>query len=171
MNKYIIKIRLNSIIKNKDAGNTQSKCYHGKTIRFKAYELPKMFKDGVNCVVQQHKKINGIPHDYEGIITSDDLLKELSINKIKGIEIEIENHFNTVYHSPIPEYSYKYQNKVMKCSYCGEKIKYNDLNYDDIDIYTYSNTVCPECGEWDCVELEYEKIEDALKRFKKEYHI
>ena len=33
--------------------------------------------------------------------------------------------------------------------------------------YAYSDKVCPICGAWDCCEIEYEKIDSALKRKKK----
>ena len=36
------------------------------------------------------------------------------------------------------------------------------IDWDSDDIT--SNTICPVCGKWDCCKVEYETIEDALKK-------
>lgn len=53
MKKYFIKIGLNSIKKNKDAGSTQTMVLGNRTIEFKAENLPNEFKDGKNCMIEQ----------------------------------------------------------------------------------------------------------------------
>lgn len=94
---------------------------------------------------------------------NDDLLDETIEKEIKHVQITINNNCNRINHMPIPTYSYNYEDKKVECDNCNSRFNYKSLKYDESsDNYSYS--VCPVCGTWDCVELEYEKIEDALKR-------
>jgi len=69
--------------------------------------------------------------------------------------------------SPEPAYFYKYENPTIECEYCKSQFKHTELQSDEYSFcedYGYSDCVCPKCKEWNCCKLEYENIEDAIKR-------
>lgn len=55
----------------------------------------------------------------------------------------------------------------VECEYCGSIFDHSHLNSDGEEIcgvYNSSDTICQVCGAWDCCEVEYESIENALNR-------
>ena len=53
----------------------------------------------------------------------------------------------------------EYDDTQIQCSACGAAFSWRDLEadaYTDGDD-TWSNSICPKCGEWDCAEIELEQ--------------
>jgi len=165
--KYLIKINLKTIKKNKDFGNYQSIIPTNKTIKFEfegTSNLPDYFKPDNNCIIVESIKKFEIKVSYliKGYIISEDLLKKCIDEKL-NINLELNQNYITVDHFPIPEYSYKYINTLLVCNNCNNKIKSDDLKSDEFYDY-YSDKVCPKCGAFDCCDITYESIENALIR-------
>lgn len=58
---------------------------------------------------------------------------------------------------------FEYNPTLVKCESCNvwfehTKLK-SDSNEDSDYSYYFSNTVCPYCGDWDCCQIEYEKMQ------------
>lgn len=69
--------------------------------------------------------------------------------------------------SPPPEWFYKFIPAKVTCRDCGAEFMDTELKSDwavdgDGDDYEI-NRICPKCGESDCCELEFERIEDVVK--------
>ncbi len=60
--------------------------------------------------------------------------------------------------SPGPRILFGYSNKRITCCHCGAKFNHTRL-WEDED---GAEDICPECGEANCAEVEYEKLTDAL---------
>jgi len=161
--KYFVKIDLDSIEKNKDAGKTISYFLRRQTIYFETnQELPDYFKDGENCYITEQCWTPDGQVKIRGVINSDELLR-ICEEKKPNIKYEFERDIDCIYHAPIPEYSYNFENIEIRCVTCNKRIFLSDLNFDCVED-NFSSTICPECSKWDCCELEYETIENALIR-------
>src|SRR5437879_2237461 len=72
--------------------------------------------------------------------------------------------YRTVKHPPVPEFSFGYQDTIIKCSECDKSSEIADLEYDSKyegkDKVASSETICPHCGAWDCCQLEYQQVDD-----------
>lgn len=75
-------------------------------------------------------------------------------------EIDMDYNTNIVNHLPLPKWLYEYGDEKVKCVECGEVFSYTVLESDDYDGAFISN-ICPYCGEPDCCDIEYEKIEEV----------
>ena len=94
-----------------------------------------------------------------GVIDRDRLFGKLLLREDNR---EITTH--RTFH-PDSNYLFEYESKNIKCRYCNSKFDHTELASDSSnDGVGYSDTVCPKCGLWDCCIIEYEDIEDALKR-------
>jgi hypothetical protein len=163
MSEYKLLIDLNSIKRNSNAGGTSTSVYAGHTIKFTADILPNDFIDGENCYLTNW----GDDGTVSGYILDNKFFEKNIKDRRSGIYFTkyIEHH--VINHSPIPEYSYEYENISVVCCGCGKIIMTNDLESDvDGSNENYSNRICPKCGEFYCCDLIYEKIEDAIKRKK-----
>ena len=164
MKTTLVKIDIATIKQNKDYGSRQTTINTGKTITFKANVLPNHFKNGENCVITSWQETDGAKSEINGYIISDDLIQKCFKDKTEGVEILIENHLHTIYHEPIPKYSFKYENTEVICSNCGKKIMTDDLvSEESADGEYYSDAICPKCGAVDCCDLVYQNIDDILK--------
>ncbi len=74
--------------------------------------------------------------------------------------------------TPEPAFLYEFKPTEVVCKECGWKSDIYELKSD----YTYcgeeevySNSICPKCGEWDCVEggTHFETIPELEKRIGK----
>ena len=166
MEKYKILIDLSSIKRNENAGQTTTVLPGRKTVSFEAYQLPEYFKHEENCIINQWTEIEGIKKDFKGIIISEELIQKC-IDEKPDVNISVDIERQYINHFPIPEYSYEYENTKVVCDSCEKEIMTKDLEseefYDGEDDY-FSDTVCPICGAFDCCDLIYESIEDALTR-------
>lgn len=176
----LIKIDLKSIKENPDAGNTVShangmveayiifKCQNKEVDRIKG-EL----KDNVYISVEDYIFDFGIV-ELQGFVNHNYLdkiipkLLELGV-KNENIKYSVTNNVIPIYHAPEPKYFYKYLKTKVECDHCSAKFKHSELKdeewYDGDDVIYATNT-CPKCGGSHCCDLEFEKIEDALRRKK-----
>lgn len=154
-----ILINLNSIKHNPNAGATSTFVGGTWTIYFNCVgKLPLFFKDGENC------RITEIDNDkHSGIILDPALLDKCINEEVKGIKISMDRNVQEINHFPISAYNYKYINTKLRCKYCKKLIMSNDLKCDGEDD-GYNEKICPECGAWECVDIQYENIHDALER-------
>jgi len=180
--KYFIKIDGRTIKKNKDAGLTVSDYQGLKSCTFSCInKLPDLLIEGENCFITEYsidsnnnKIISGVLNGEVTIDFIDECKKNDSVKETK-FELELHQESRRIEHFPIPEYSFEYCNVLIKCNNCNNEFYINDLTSDFYfeggceccgnSVYNYK--VCPRCDGWDCCELEYEEIEDAIKRLKK----
>jgi len=168
MKLYFVKIDLNSIKKNKDAGSCQTLIPGPWDIRFKAKTLPEYMIEGKNCLVTEYDVMNGKRINVKGFIIDPHIIDEFC-NDDRCMSIVSERKVHRINHSLIPEYSYMYENIEIECCHCNSTIMTDDLEttcgyVDGLEIY--EDRCCPECGESNCCELEYEKINNAIERKK-----
>ncbi len=78
--------------------------------------------------------------------------------------------YNTIHtRRPLANYLFEYLDSQVKCRDCGAEFSWKKLEKDSRDDYddrneSYwhtSNEICPECGEWDCCQLETEELDQA----------
>lgn len=160
--KYFVPIDRKSIVKNPNAGSTQTIQRTGKAqMRFTCKTLPKVFTDGLNVLITSVVIGDG-KDECIGIIMDPDILKNISAHSEYGLEISVEYQHHVFHHPPEKTWFYKYKTINIKCVSCGSKIKTTDLKTETIldimgDEY-YSDRTCPKCGTYDCCQLEYESI-------------
>jgi hypothetical protein len=96
--------------------------------------------------LQQLADANFIPRDY--------------------FQVTVNNHIQE-YHSMVPEPAqfFEYEKTSVECCNCHAKFPYTDLKTDSIPDYGceyadeyYSDRVCPKCNEFDCCELDFERL-------------
>jgi hypothetical protein len=64
---------------------------------------------------------------------------------------------------PEGRWLYTYENPILICNMCGDgfhriALRADACNYGVDEVW--SNTICPLCGAWDCVDLEFEQLTD-----------
>ena len=191
--KYKILVDLESIKENKDYGSQVTIIPGDTQYNIKCKYLPKWIEDNsdMNWVIDQmngniHTKrdytkiftITGFSYDMSGVIVDpqieinymDDKIRDKIFELAKelkyGISFSSSIPMIEIHHWPISKYYYNYTNPVIKCNHCSKKFRFNDLQSDFEDDY-YIIDICPRCGKEYCVDYEYEKIEDAIKRKNK----
>lgn len=161
MKTYKILIDLNSIKLNDNRGATETMVFRKTTAKFKCkHPIPYILFN--NCTVTS--ALSKYPGEIicEGIITNHDIVERI-INEKHSIDIEVEHHYDTFQHDPIPKYSYKYLSTKVECKRCKRTFYFEDLDSD----YVYNeliSEICPECGTAHCCDLEFEDISEAVKR-------
>ena len=167
--KIFIPIKLSSIKKNKNAGQTQTHIYMGSDINFEAKgEVSEFLKDRENCLIQEKYYENGKMVSYEGILLDRCVLGILRDNKV-AFSYKENIKLNVINHMPIRAYNFKYEIVDVICKECGHIFKSNcfvELDNDLDEYFESTQTGCPKCGAFDCCEIEYEKIDDVLIRKK-----
>ena len=77
------------------------------------------------------------------------------------INYQLSQEIQTLYNLlPEPEWLYEYDNYEVECDWCGAIFDWKKLkSWTDGDEYYYreSDTICPECGEWDCCQIEFQE--------------
>jgi len=169
MKEYLVKIELESIKPNRDAGRMLTIIPGRKTAHFKTSKLPEEFINGENVIVNSYEVINGDWTEITGVIVCDELLKECA-NKKYDVEISIEVENRICEHSPIPGYTYKYEDTIIECYHCQEKSLVDELENDSYfngedDIYL--ENICPKCKFSDCCFLTFEYVDAAIDRRNK----
>ena len=98
--------------------------------------------------------------------------KQKFVKKNPFISEQSRNLIETDSLNPEPKYLYEYINQEVECKKCKQKFSFEELQSDYItlgnDGETFSDEVCPKCGEWWCVVIQYETIEQALDEKKGE---
>jgi len=102
-----ILINKKSIKKNKDAGSQVSNIFTGSEITF---EYESSFDDfdkklGEGLYITSSEFISGMKFKISGYADHERFLK-----LPKNSKINIKNNYTSIYHLPIPEYSYDYKN-------------------------------------------------------------
>lgn len=93
-------------------------------------------------------------------------------NELGKAGVAVTFHHQTIQmHSiwPCPEWIYEFEPLAVTCNECGAQFDYGELQSDSgSDADSYSDTVCPKCGEWNCVDnaIEIETVEQARARGK-----
>ena len=147
--KFFVKIDRDTVKKNPNAGQTTTIIQTKETHLFRTRKkLPKEVVIGENVIINEAQHISGMgigdkPYiEYRGEIIDKALINVFFEN---NIPIEVEFEHDTVIHSPIPPYSFEYENIELQC--CGCKSKFN---LDKLE------SECTYNGEDDCCEIEYE---------------
>jgi hypothetical protein len=171
--KLFVPIDLKSVRKNPDAGSTSSTLSSPMEIAFTfPGGLPEKYMDPkrkdmmiMNKSIVVSDKGERIV-DVSGVIFDPDLaLKFVEL----GAKVNVKNDVRTFHHLPIPSHSFEFEDITVVCEHCNEPKKLSDLEsdyYDSDDEVIYMEDVCPSCGVADCVSLEYESLESALRRIK-----
>ena len=68
--------------------------------------------------------------------------------------------------NPIPNFSADYIPTEIECRECHSKFFYTELEEDELADGTYSDTICPKCGEWYCCDIEFEKFNDSTGKIE-----
>jgi hypothetical protein len=78
-------------------------------------------------------------------------------------EVTVGYNYTPIYHSPLPEFLFKYDYHQHTCSNCG-KASTIDQWFDHTDEWTYETSYCcPRCKEWLEEDVEFESISDVAK--------
>lgn len=166
----LIQINLKSIKKNKNAGSTRT-MLRGRpdevTIEGHGY-VPEIFRDETKAIICSETDDRG---GWWSVLLISEFTDE--IRAIPNIIWNVKVNWQQLNHSPVAEYNYSYEAITVKCKYCGKRFSHTELKSDVSSIgdeynseEIYSNTVCPICKAWDCVDIKYETIEEALERKK-----
>ncbi|MFW9876909.1 MAG: hypothetical protein ACFFG0_27765 [Candidatus Thorarchaeota archaeon] len=163
--KYLIKIDQSSIRKNPTAGNT---VYHINL-------GPPKYKIETNWPIPNKKgimlqSINSVDGKFIYQYIAAENPSKYLCKHIKGrpensyFGITKINEYDTIYSlTPEPRFLYSYENKMVCCNNCKEKFDWKELLSDSLscfeqEAYSWSDTICPKCGEWDCCKIEFEKL-------------
>lgn len=159
--KTVIKIIPESVKKNPQAGKTITRVYGARDISFEIKgEMPDYLKDEENCVITSWSEN---PKWCKGLLFNEDLVERLRSEKKFNININIKNNVENIHHSPNPQYLFSYENPLIECDSCHNKVKLSDIKeeYSD-DGYAY--LLCPKCNNIDTFEIKYERINDVIKK-------
>ena len=125
--------------------------------------LPESFVEGENVTVTNWSTEIGIFHS-EGLIIGDIDIKALQKEKC-DVTLKYERETMEVSSFEDRQWFFKYEPTVVTCTECGSMFKHEYLESDSSEYDSrFSSEVCPVCGNWDCCEIEYEDIKDALIR-------
>lgn len=157
----LIKIDLNSIKKNPDAGQTQTNVTIGWSSSVEVIgEIPSFLKENEDYFCQSYKDINYLeilrPQAFNLIF--EKMFEEEFKAKFRNLSQKRNNQ--SIYHSPIPSHSYCYINEEIECTNCKNKIKLFDIKEEEEE----DNLVrkCPLCGFSSFEEFEFEKFNKNL---------
>jgi len=78
------------------------------------------------------------------------------------VDLSVDYHYQRL-HTLRPEgaWLYAHEDPILTCHACNGPFKRKELKADSCgygDGEVWSNTICPLCGEWDCVALEFEQL-------------
>ncbi len=160
--KTLIPINRSSIKKNPNAGQ---RVYY--VAGHPSIELTKIYKRGKNWVREEWWGLSIKDCELEGAILSrQEVITSIEKPASWGPELSLtrKQPVETIHTlSPEPRFHYSYKDTPLACDSCQWIFLNSELCSDSRDGYDdwgYSDTVCPRCGEWDCCELEYEKLTD-----------
>jgi hypothetical protein len=164
--KYFIPIDRKTIKKNPNAGNTQSFELGQVDVGLHAYNVDLQILCDDRIMVLEYSATPEIIEEISARILDRSFLND--IEKYTKMYV-IEQHRDIIQysHPPEPEFFYNYEAVDITCSSCGATFPSNELQSDEIydgETEHYSTEVCPKCGAFDCCDVEYEKINDALQK-------
>lgn len=91
--------------------------------------------------------------------------KETFINGILVEKYTVQDVQKIYLMSPVPKYSFEYDDIEIRCEHCEKVFPYSKLEEDweeSWDSYSNSERVCPYCYGWDCCEIELEKFDESM---------
>jgi|GEM_PF-3937252 hypothetical protein len=152
----IVKVNRKSIQKNPYAGATTSYRWHGVKTTFKTicteHELIELNNTKGVHIFSERRSENEMV-DIDGCI--DD--PKYDFTKLPGSwTVDSKKDIETINHLPISEYSYKYENPLIECNVCKNKVKLSEIKLE----YNYDNTyeICPICESVYSFDYKYEDI-------------
>lgn len=155
--KTLIKIDRDSIKLNPEGGNISTIIETEKEVFVSGNnDIPNILnEDNFHLTEQYNSKTI---KKWKGVLLDHTLIESLCDKKLY---VEIKYYHQKYSHRPLPKYLYKYENVKLECNDCGSSFLLNELEViEDVD-GGYWDNCCPFCGEPDCVEIEYEKIENV----------
>jgi hypothetical protein len=144
----IIKIDRSTVRPNPNAGQTAYR------VAGRSYtEETKVFKRGHDWIKQQWS---------DGFMYRQDSITSLKCPSDWASSINHIQEYSDIHTlSPEPAFLYEYENPELVCDSCGGTFCHQDLLFDETNDwggYISSYEVCPLCHEWDCCEVELEKL-------------
>lgn len=159
----IVKIDLATLRKNPYAGKDYIRVQGNRTIRFELEGgvLPS-FMVGNPLVDVMEETFDG---KFAGFFLNDEPIEQLTkLQEPYKWNLEVDNGIMEIPTMPQPLYLYEYENVVVKCSNCNEDVALENIETDYTDEGTRYET-CPNCGDIDSFpEVQYETLDEALKR-------
>lgn len=100
------------------------------------------------------------------IITTENISEEI-INLVKTFTnpeflLDRKIYRKDFHHIPETGYFYDYLPTQVACSECNSIFSHDKLTCDCFDD-DFSDEVCPVCGAWNCCDIEYQSIDEAIK--------
>jgi hypothetical protein len=170
----IIKIDRSSIKKNENAGSTTTKVAAHWTYEVELKSLPPSeliaekgaFIKRISYRDMEHGVDTPMIDSCTVVINDPKLIEEFA--KLPDAIIKQENNYVDFKHSPIPKYSFDYENSEIECDSCGAKVKREDIISDVAGdwYYEFSYEECPHCGEIDTFEYEFEEFDESMIKQK-----
>jgi len=166
-----IKIDRNSIKENKNAGSTRTMMMGEWRCEAELKSLPPSeliagkgaFIKRISYRDMEHGVDTPMIDSCTVVINDPKLIEEFS--KIPGAVIKQDNNYVDIRHSPIPKYSFEYEDTDIECDSCGAKVKREDIISDWYHEYSYQE--CPHCGEIDTFDYEFEEFDESMVKSEK----
>jgi hypothetical protein len=95
------------------------------------------------------------------LLFNEELAEIMRLERNSESTISINKNYNTVNHAPKPQYLFSYENPLIECNSCHNKVKLSDIREeypDEGGMYL----ICPICKRIDTFEVKHEKIEDVI---------
>lgn len=162
----IIPIKKSSMRKNPDAGKTEYSIFGGSTITgtWKG-KMPKWLENKVNILANSFPITDEAEYEFSMDKIDETLIKRITQSGRGTINIEHNyNHFSSLY--PEPEYTFEYCNPLIKCSRCGQHIRFKEIESGYIvndEGEEFHADKCPNCGEFDSFEYRLQRIDEVQK--------
>lgn len=171
---YLIKIDRKTIKANENAGATKDYDYIGTTGWIKIRGTHESLEE-MNDRIRMTGRSTSISSKKKYVSVTDYIVGGMDFKEMQELADTLRKKFNkdmlsfTIHNqyqeinfmNPVPPFSYQYKKTKVKCNYCDAKFTHDQLKSDsmeDDDNYSYSDKICPKCGEWECCQLEYEDI-------------
>jgi len=170
--QYLITIDRSSIKRNPNYGKTRIP-FRGRSSLYAIFtnEIPKSLKDKFEVVDIATAGFDDemVELGAHGIGNPIELQKELLNlpHNQRPRKVEITANVLDVECCNPPQYLYEYLPVTVQCYMCDVSFLHTALedDYNDYCDYTSTDTKCPNCKEWDCVELTYEDLtKDLIKQ-------
>jgi DNA-directed RNA polymerase subunit RPC12/RpoP len=171
--KYFIPIDRSTIRKNPDY-NPSGSCEFVPgliDIRIKGkFPVPDYIKPYIEVTDWEFPCEKGSEYDAVAVYKIPDNIVDKMQGDPRILSMDISHEVIDVTTLPGPKYLYDYKDIWIRCNECKEKFNWRDLKEQEVDDETYSDKVCPYCGELECCELEFENIENLKDMKRKLYY-
>lgn len=167
-------IKLSTLKKNPDVGRTDYQELMGTDVTItlsNQTELPKPFSKKPYLVIARTGSETS-----PGVVTFTYTLKYLGhvtqelqqhwVDLIgKNLGVSIDYRYQDIHSLYLElDYLFEYYDLPVKCKHC-RRLSLRSEIYDDYGDYdVHIADICPKCRKSECVDLEFETVEEALKR-------